>query len=380
MRRELIEGAKTPFYLYDTALLRRTLDAVTASQPAGSVVHYALKANSNRRILQIIARAGMGADCVSGDEIRLALEAGVAADKVVYSGVGKTDEEIAYALSQSIACFNVESVEELQVIDEIAGERGVVAPVALRVNPHVDAHTHHYITTGLSENKFGIDISMLDEVVEQAVALRNVRLRGLHFHIGSQIVNLEPYRLLCERVNELQNRYAERGFSMDYINVGGGLGVDYDTPEQNPIPDFAGFFGVFKSQLQLREGQTLHFELGRSIVCQCGLLVTRVLYIKKGLDRTFAIVDAGMTDLLRPALYGARHKIDNFSSSEGRYWYDVVGPVCESSDCFGRDVELPLTRRGDILVIRSAGAYGESMAMQYNSRKLPGAVFSDDIE
>lgn len=380
MRRELIEGAKTPLYLYDTALLRRTLDAVTASQPAGSVVHYALKANSNRRILQIIAHAGMGADCVSGNEIRLALEAGISADKVVYSGVGKTDEEIAYALSQSIACFNVESVEELQVIDEIACEQGVVAPVALRVNPHVDAHTHHYITTGLSENKFGIDISMLDEVVEQAVALRNVRLRGLHFHIGSQIVNLEPYRLLCARVNELQSRYAERGLSMDYINVGGGLGVDYDTPEENPIPDFAGFFGVFKSQLQLREGQTLHFELGRSIVCQCGLLVTRVLYIKKGLDRTFAIVDAGMTDLLRPALYGARHKIDNISSSEGRCWYDVVGPVCESSDCFGRDVELPQTRRGDILVIRSAGAYGESMAMQYNSRKLPGVVFSDDIE
>ena len=276
MIRELIEGAKTPLYLYDTALLRRTLDAVTASQPAGSVVHYALKANSNRRILQIIAHAGMGADCVSGNEIRLALEAGISADKVVYSGVGKTDEEIAYALSQSIDCFNVESLEELQVIDEIACEQGVVAPVALRVNPHVDAHTHHYITTGLSENKFGIDISMLDDVVEQAVALRNVRLRGLHFHIGSQIVTLEPYRLLCERVNELQSRYAERGLSMDYINVGGGLGVDYDTPEENPIPDFAGFFGVFKSQLQLREGQTLHFELGRSIVCQCGLLVMAV--------------------------------------------------------------------------------------------------------
>ncbi|MBQ8565481.1 MAG: diaminopimelate decarboxylase [Bacteroidaceae bacterium] len=379
MRLELLSGLKTPCYVYDVALLRRTLDAVVASQPCGSVVHYALKANSNKHLLQIIADAGLGADCVSGGEIRLALAAGISADKIVYSGVGKTDDEIRLALSQSIGCFNVESVEELQVINDLAGASGAVARVALRVNPHIDAHTHHYITTGLSENKFGIDISVLDEAVALACSLSHVQLRGLHFHIGSQILTLEPYKLLCEKVNALQEKYAGQGVAMDYINVGGGLGVDYDNPDENPMPDFAAFFNLFKTHLHLQPGQSLHFELGRAIVCQCGSLLSRVLYIKQGLDRQFAILDAGMTELLRPALYQAVHKIENLSARGGEMCaYDVVGPVCESSDCFGTDVELPVTHRGDIIAIRSAGAYGESMSMQYNSRPLPGALFINE--
>lgn len=379
MRLELLSGIKTPCYAYDVALLRRTLNAVVASQPCGSVVHYALKANSNKHLLQIIADAGLGADCVSGGEIRLALAAGISADKIVYSGVGKTDDEIRLALSQSIGCFNVESVEELQVINDLAGASGAVARVALRVNPHIDAHTHHYITTGLSENKFGIDISVLDEAVALAHSLSHVQLRGLHFHIGSQILTLEPYKLLCEKVNALQEKYAGQGVAMDYINVGGGLGVDYDNPDENPMPDFAAFFNLFKTHMHLQPGQSLHFELGRAIVCQCGSLLSRVLYIKQGLDRQFAILDAGMTELLRPALYQAVHKIENLSARGGEMCaYDVVGPVCESSDCFGTDVELPVTHRGDIIAIRSAGAYGESMSMQYNSRPLPAALFINE--
>lgn len=379
MRLELPEGVKTPCYLYDIALLRRTLDAVVASQPSGSVVHYALKANSNEHLLQIIADAGLGADCVSGGEIRLALAAGISAHKIVYSGVGKTDDEIRLALSHAIGCFNVESVEELQVIDEIARQCGVVAQVALRVNPHIDAHTHHYITTGLSENKFGIDISILDRVVDQATSLPHIKLRGLHFHIGSQILTLEPYRLLCDKINALQEQYAAKGVEMDYINVGGGLGVDYEYPDENPIPGFAQFFDLFKSHLHLRQGQTLHFELGRSIVCQCGTLLSRVLYIKQGLDRRFAILDAGMTELVRPALYQAVHKIENLSSTDVEMLpYDVVGPVCESSDTFGTDVMLRRTCRGDIVAIRSAGAYGESMSMHYNSRPSPHVLYINE--
>lgn len=374
---EQFEGVATPFYYYDVALLRRTLDSVCAARPADSIVHYALKANSNPRLLRMIAHAGLGADCVSGGEIAIAVECGFEPRKIVYSGVGKTDDEIRLALSVGIDCFNVESLAELEVINALAGDMGKTAPVAIRVNPHIDAHTHHYITTGLSENKFGIDISQLFDVIGQIHRMANVRFRGLHFHIGSQITSMQPYEQLCSTIAQLQAELDARGIDIDYINVGGGLGVNYEAPDEHLIPDFGAYFSVFERNIHLRKGQTLHFEPGRSIVCQCGTLISRVLYVKEGLNKKFAIVDAGMTDLMRPALYQALHKIENITSHSALYAYDVVGPICESSDRFGSDVMLCEAHRGDYIAIRSAGAYGESMASRYNSRHLPGVLLSE---
>lgn len=362
---------RTPFYYYDTALLDATLDAaVKASSEPGFCLHYAVKANANAVLLRRIAAAGLGADTVSGGEIKAALEAGFPAEKIVFAGVGKTDEEIMLALESGVGCLNVESIEELEVVASIASRMGVKAPVALRVNPEIDAHTHHYITTGLAENKFGIALSNLDEALEMSLYDDSLQFKGFHFHIGSQITDNTPYAILCERINALQSKYS--GIAVATINVGGGLGIDYDNPDANPIPDFQSYFDVFRKHLRLRDGQQLHFELGRAIVAQCGSLITRVVYVKKGVDKKFVIVDAGMTDLIRPALYQAYHKIDNLTSeSEEVEKYDVVGPICESSDTFVESEELPLTERGDILAIRSAGAYGEVMASGYNCRPLP---------
>lgn len=369
----------TPFYYYDLALLRSTLRAIKdCVNDSRYKVHYAVKANSNPIILKEIAAAGFGADCVSGGEIQAALYAGFSSGGVVYAGVGKSDEEIMLGLNRNIGCFNVESVEELEIIDQIAARRGKIAKVALRVNPDIDAHTHEYITTGLAENKFGIALQALDKAVDAAATLSNVELVGLHFHIGSQITITEPYRLLCERINELVAKYGAQGIRFKSINVGGGLGIDYESPDQNPIPDFKAYFDVFAKHLKLAPDQELHFELGRSVVGQCGSLITKVLYVKRGLSKRFAIVDAGFTDLIRPALYGAHHVIQNLTSEGDEETYDVVGPICESSDCFGKDEKLPLTSRGDLLALRSAGAYGETMASQYNCRRLPSVVFSAD--
>ena len=339
-----------------------------------------MKANANPMILAQIKEAGLGVDTVSGGEIRRAIEAGFAPKSIMFAGVGKTDEEIQYALSIGIGCFNVESLPELINISEIASQLGVVAPIALRVNPNIDAHTHHYITTGLSENKFGIDLRQLDAVVDKARELPGIDLQGLHFHIGSQVTIAEPFRILSQRINELQTSFEKRGVTFRSINVGGGLGIDYDNPQVNPIPDFKSYFDAF-SELQLREGQELHFELGRAIVGQCGTLLTKVLYVKEGVDKTFAIVDAGMTELIRPALYGALHHIVNLSNPQGaERLYDVVGPICESSDTFATDLTLPEVRRGDLLRIFSAGAYGETMASQYNSRQLPSSIRLSEFE
>lgn len=369
----------TPFYYYDLALLRSTLQAIKGCvNDSRYKVHYAVKANSNPIILKEISAAGFGADCVSGGEISAALYAGFPADGIVYAGVGKSDEEIELGLNKNIGCFNVESVEELEIINQIAISCGKVANVALRVNPDIDAHTHEYITTGLAENKFGIALESLDHVIETAIALENVALTGLHFHIGSQITILEPFKLLCEKINALTQKYSSKGIFFKIINVGGGLGIDYDDPDKNPIPDFKSYFEVFADNLTLSPEQELHFELGRSVVAQCGSLITKVLYVKKGLTKQFAIVDAGFTDLIRPALYGAHHVIQNITSDGPIETYDVVGPICESSDCFGKNEKLPSTRRGDILALRSAGAYGEVMASQYNCRRLPSVVFSAD--
>ena len=374
---ERFASMRTPFYYYDLPLLRRTLDAVQAQLDRNPDfrVHYAVKANYNPRILSEIAARGFGADCVSGGEVLAALSAGFPPEGIVFAGVGKSDQEIRMALEAGISRFNVESAPELEVIDALAGEMGVVAPVSLRINPDIGAHTHAGITTGLAENKFGINYEQLDEVMDLALRLPNIRYCGLHFHIGSQILDMMDFSALCNRVNELVARLQRGGRPVGDINVGGGLGINYEHPNHLPIADFKAYFDTFKKHLQLRHGQDLHFELGRSMVAPCGTLITRVLYVKQGTTRQFAIVDASMTELIRPALYHAYHRIENLTSDEPEQLYDVVGPVCESSDVFGKGVSLDACRRGDFIAIRSAGAYGESMASTYNGRPLPGAFF-----
>lgn len=367
----------TPFYFYDLSLLDRTLAEIKrTARDEQFNVHYAIKANANPGILRRIQASGLGVDAVSGGEIKAALDAGFRGNQIVYAGVGKTDAEIRFALENGIACFNVESEPELEIIDEIAGEMRCVANIALRINPNIDAHTHEYITTGLAENKFGINFDQLQHIIEKVTSLNHINLSGLHFHIGSQITESEPFIMLCDTINRLQDEWEEKGVIFSSINVGGGLGIDYADPDRHPIPDFEGYFKTFRNHLRLRQGQQLHFELGRSVVAQCGSLITRVLYVKDGFSKRFAIVDAGMTDLIRPALYNAHHCIQNISSPNGElHHYDVVGPICESSDCFGKDELLPAVRRGDFLALRSAGAYGEIMASQYNCRALPSSYF-----
>lgn len=372
---------QTPFYYYDTRLLHETLETVKTELKCHEnfMVHYAVKANSNPEILNIIRKAGLGADCVSGGEITAALNAGFPSDKIVFAGVGKTDMEINLGLDKEIFCFNVESIQELEVINKLAGNKNQTAQVAFRVNPNVEAHTHVNITTGLAENKFGIFISDMENVIERASEMQNVKFIGLHFHIGSQILDMGDFIALCNRINDLQDRLEAHRIIVENINVGGGLGIDYKNPDRMSIPDFKSYFKTFVKHLNLRNGQIVHFELGRSIVGQCGSLITRVLYVKEGIVKKFAIVDAGMTDLIRPALYQAYHKIENLSSNKGVSTYDVVGPICESSDVFGKAVDLNECYRGDIISIRSAGAYGEAMASQYNCRVLPRGVMSDDL-
>lgn len=372
------QSIKTPFYYYDLDLLCRTVaEAAMQADDPRFHIHYALKANANPMVLAPIRDAGWGIDCVSGNEVEAAVVNGFSPDSIVFAGVGKSDDEINYALGVGIGCFNVESLPELEVISELASARNITARVALRVNPDIDAHTHHYITTGLNENKFGIDMRHLDMVVDKAIALPGIKLVGLHFHIGSQLTDMEPYRMLCDRVNDLQAHFAGKGITFASINVGGGLGIDYEDPDANPISDFRAYFEIFRKHLNLGPNQQLHFELGRSIVAQCGSLISRVLYVKKGVEKQFAIIDAGMSDLLRPALYGARHKIENISSSDApTEVYDVVGPICESSDVFGKDEQLPALHRGSLVALRSAGAYGETMASRYNLRTLPASCTS----
>ena len=372
----LPEGVQTPYYFYDTGLLDYTLDLVQqAALPCNYRVHYAVKANANPVLLRHISHRGLGADCVSGNEIRRALECGFAASDIVYAGVGKTDREIEYALRQGIYCFNCESLPEIEVIDGIAGRLGMKARIALRVNPNVDAHTHHYITTGIEENKFGIYLYDLRRVIAESLRLAHVELLGLHFHIGSQITDMTVFRGLCLRVNEILEGIRERGVNFSYINFGGGLGIDYQEPDEHPCADFKAYFNTFAEFFQPTPHLQVHFELGRSIVAQCGSLISTVLYVKEGKKRKFVVLDAGMNDLLRPALYQAYHKIENVTSRLPEEKYDVVGPVCESADCFGKDVTLPATRRGDMIAIRLCGAYGEAMASRYNLRDLAPAVY-----
>ncbi|WP_305150257.1 diaminopimelate decarboxylase [uncultured Duncaniella sp.] len=376
---EEFSSLQTPFYFYDLKLLDRTLKEIKrTARDSRFKVHYAIKANANPGILRYIQAAGFGVDCVSGWEIETAIEAGFRGDRIVFAGVGKSDNEIRLGIEKDIECFNVESEPELRVISQIATEMGKTARIAIRVNPNIDAHTHAYITTGLAENKFGINLEMLPGMVALACTLPNIELKGLHFHIGSQITENEPFVMLCETINRLQDEYESRGITFSSINLGGGLGIDYAHPERHPIPDFEGYFTTFHNHLHIRPDQEVHFELGRSVVAQCGSLITRVLYVKEGTTKKFAIVDAGMSDLIRPALYNAHHKIENITNPNGElHHYDVVGPICESSDCFGQDETLPALKRGDLLALRSAGAYGEIMASRYNCRPFPPSYFSE---
>ena len=369
--------ATTPFYAYDLNRLQNTLN--TCKEEASKYnfhVHYALKANSNPRVLQLISGLGFGADCVSGNEVKAAVHNGFSKTDVVFAGVGKSDDEINAALDLDIACFNVESIQELEVINELAAVKNKVAKIALRLNPNVNPYTHAYITTGLDENKFGIDTQELNKLVDLFQQLKNVDLIGIHFHIGSQITRLEAFKNLCTRVNELNKWFQEHRIDLKIINVGGGLGIDYENPDANPTPDFANYFEIFNQFLELLPSQEVHFELGRSLVAQFGSLISKVLYVKPGRKTDFMILDAGMTELLRPALYQAYHKVDVLTpTSENTAIYDVVGPVCESSDCFGKAQKLPTVERGSLVALRSAGAYGEVMANNYNLRELNEPIF-----
>ncbi len=372
---------ETPFYYYDVNLLRETLRTIRteADKYNKFCVHYAVKANANPKVLSIIRESGLGADCVSGGEISAAIKAGFPTNKIVYAGVGKTDREINLGLDNDIFCFNVESVPELEVINELAEAKGKIARVAFRINPDVGAHTHANITTGLAENKFGISMRDMDHVIDLALNMKNVKFVGLHFHIGSQILDMGDFIALCNRINELQEKLYARQIIVEHINVGGGLGIDYTHPNRCPIPGSAEYFATYHKHLRLRPQQTLHFELGRAVVGQCGSLITKVIYVKQGTNKQFAIVDAGMTDLIRPALYQAYHKIENITSEEERETYDVVGPICESSDVFGKAIDLNRVKRGDLFALRSAGAYGEIMASSYNCRPLPKGYTSDEL-
>ena len=372
---------ETPFYYYDVNVLRETLSCINkeAGKYNNFCVHYAVKANANHKVLTIIRESGLGADCVSGGEIRAAIKAGFPTNKIVYAGVGKTDREINLGLDYDIFCFNVESVPELEIINELASAKGKTARVAFRINPNVGAHTHANITTGLAENKFGISMEDMDKVIDMAGTLPHVKFVGLHFHIGSQILDMGDFVALCNRVNELQEKLYARQIIVEHINVGGGLGIDYAHPNRQAIPNFTEYFATYHKHLKLRPQQTLHFELGRAVVGQCGSLISKVIYVKQGANKQFAILDAGMTDLIRPALYQAYHKIENITSEEPMETYDVVGPICESSDVFGKAIDLNKAHRGDLFALRSAGAYGEIMASAYNCRALPKGYTSEEL-
>ena len=374
---------ETPFYYYNVELLKETLECANkeAAKHDDYHIHYAIKANFNPKVLQIISAAGLGADCVSGGEVKAALDAGIAPEKIVFAGVGKTEKELRLALAADIFCFNVESLPEVELINELAAEYSRIARIAIRVNPGVAAHTHANITTGLAENKFGINYELLEETIGSIKNLKNVELIGLHFHIGSQILEMSDFAALCDRINEIQDTLESNlNLVLPNINVGGGLGIDYHQPAKNPIPDFSAYFDAYATNLKRRSGQQVHFELGRSLVGQCGSLISRVTYIKRGTCKQFAIIDAGMNDLVRPALYQAYHEIENLTADGTEQdVYDIVGPICESSDVFAKERSLSVMKRGDILAIHSAGAYGEAMAFGYNCRELPKAYFSTEL-
>ena len=384
---EQLDNIATPFYYYDMELFRNTLDHVAELAERHDIkVHYAIKANVERKLLELISAKGFGADCVSGNEVLHAHSCGFPAEKIVYAGVGKSDKEIHDALMLGIEAFNCESLQEIFVINEMAHIHGVKANVSVRINPDIDAHTHKYVTTGLYENKFGISQHEFDKLIEILQKSEHINFIGLHFHVGSQITRVEEvFGLECRRVNEIVRYFESKGLKVNNINLGGGLGVDYDDPDGSAIADFGTWFSTIAANIERRPDQAVHVEPGRSLVAQCATLISRVVFVKSGETKNFLIMDAGMNDLIRPALYGAYHKIENLSASQRQFFptfqaYDIVGPVCESSDVWGAGRLLPLSVRGDLMAIRSAGAYGQVMASRYNMKDLAPAVFSDAIE
>ena len=384
---EQLDRIATPFYYYDMDLFKKTVDHVAELAVKHDIkVHYAVKANVERRLLEYISAKGFGADCVSGNEVLHAHSCGFPAEKIVYAGVGKSDKEVYESMMLGIEAFNCESLQELFVINEMAHVYGVKANVSVRINPDIDAHTHKYVTTGLYENKFGISQHEFDKLIDILQKSEHINFIGLHFHVGSQISRVEEvFGLECRRVNDIVKYFEKKGVEIRNINLGGGLGVDYDDPDASPIADFETWFETISANIERRPDQAVHVEPGRSIVAQCATLISRVVFVKSGETKNFLIMDAGMNDLIRPALYGAYHKIENLSASQRQFFptyqaYDIVGPVCESSDVWGAGRLLPLSVRGDLMAIRSAGAYGQVMASRYNMKDLAPAVFSDAID
>lgn len=365
---------KTPFYLYDKSLL---IDTLKSAQNFASsylkhkfCLHYALKANDNPDLLKVILNNHFGIDCVSGGEVKKALNAGFRPDKIVFAGVGKTDSEIRYALKNDISAFNTESIQEIEVINKIAKNLNIVAKIMIRVNPDVDAKTHKHISTGKYDNKFGITFDDALNFLKTLALFKNIHFIGLHYHIGSQITDMAVFKELTGKINSHYKKLQKLNINITDLNIGGGLGVNYKNPSKEPIADFNNYFKIISQNLDIPSQIKLHFELGRSIVAQCGALVSQVIFTKNTAGTNFAIIDAGMNDLMRPALYSAKHKITKVSNPKTKAMdkYHIVGPVCESTDVFAKNLKIEGLTRGDKIIIYSAGAYGAVLANQYNSR------------
>lgn len=361
---------KTPYYQYDINALHQVLETANfEANKYGFKVHYAIKANSNPVIVNEVSKFGFGADCVSGNEIKLAISKNIPPNKIVFAGVGKTTEELDYAIENEISVINVESWEELIKIDELAKNQHKTVNVAFRITPDVDAYTHNKISTGSLQHKFGFYSEEIPKLLKEGSTFNNIAVIGLHFHIGSQIMDLNVFRELSKKVSEINAMFLAAKYDIKILNVGGGLGVDYNLESENSMPNFSEYFATFNKCLIRNEHQEIHFELGRSLVANCGSLMTSVLYTKSNSLKNFIIVDAGMTELIRPALYDSSHFIENLSSTRSVEIYDVAGPICETSDVFAESIQLNKCAQGDILKIHTTGAYGEVMASNYNLRE-----------
>ena len=370
---------KTPFYYYDLDLLDNTIVSLKESLDPNYNVYYAIKANNNSKIIKLIKDHDLGIDAVSGEEINKSLNNSINPNKIVFAGVGKTKDEIIFAIKKKIYLFNCESLDEINLIDKVSQELNVRTKIAIRLNPNIDSRSHKYIKTGMFDSKFGIQIDHLTEILEKIKKFKHVDLKGYHFHLGSQIDDLGIFSKLCKVSNEINTYLKNKEFNITDVNLGGGLGINYKEPDLNLIPDFKSYFEIFKKNLIFFDNQKIHFELGRSIVGQCGFLFSRILYLKKSFNKHFVIIDAGMTELIRPALYNAQHHIENLSSNKKEIKYDIVGPLCESSDTFAKDYYLNESKIGDLIVIRSSGAYGEVMSSNYNLRKKVKAYYSNEL-
>ena len=364
----------TPCYIYEKKLLLDTLHLAknTCAKyfPNNIILHYALKANDNKEILSLILNKGFGVDCVSGGEVQYAINLGADPQKIVFAGVGKQDHEIALALTNNIYCFNCESEEEIIIINSIASNLNVKAKIMIRINPNIESNTHKNITTGNFNNKFGIPFYQLCNFLNKLKLLSNIKLIGLHYHIGSQICNLITFEELMKIINKHVNYLSTLNISIDELNFGGGLGINYQDPATKCFADFDGYFNAFHKNFNLDKRIKIHFELGRSLVAQCGIIIGKVIIVKKIQDTYYAIIDVGMNDLLRIALYDSAHKIINLTSSSKYNKYNIVGPICESTDIFAKDILLPEIKRHDIIIIYSCGAYGHVLAGTYNRREL----------